>query len=615
MSTKQTVIFTFMIIFLAVMLYSMGAYFHLSSELDAKNRTLEVLDEQKIVLNRIIDGTAVVAGLRSQMKDPIKGLEKQLSDESNRAQTTEKDARERQALYEGREKELDQKWPVAQAKWKTLFEDWSKHEGNIKAALVQLNKKIALKEQSIATAQIELEQELKNEDTERMKAVNERKEYATTLSQSHFEHEDILDKVASVTRDASKSKTIVSQGKIVHAADDLHTVTIDLGSMQGVQKGMQFAVYSGAHSVLVKKGDIKILKVNSSSSLAIILPSQRIVKVDPVTGWESSDPQVRFSVFATDDHGNSIDMQKPVTKADRIEALRIQKIKDEQGLESAEAARANKTEVNAPVVELGRGFVPLMAGDWICNPDFIPIVPDGVFQKNTVAELMEMQDINISSLTFYFSDGILPYRKESLKRLCERNMCKTTDAMSADVGYIVTPSGAMNLDVMLQTLLSDKDRKEIYSSSGAIKPAVLTEKLAAANVKDDQTKMLLTLVEGRRLGAQVLFDDDLESFFARRQRKMELLRGTTIQPGQHTFYIAGETRERSAEELRRYILDHGGVVMTELNSKVDYVVAGSGLESIVFEEGSRKKTFFEKVKELGLKVIREEELPRFFGIE
>ena len=117
---------------------------------------------------------------------------------------------------------------------------------------------------------------------------------------------------------------------------------------------------------------------------------------------------------------------------------------------------------------------------------------------------------------------------------------------------------------------------------------------------------LQALEEAKKTGAEVLADNEVESFFARRHRKMELLRGTAIQPGQHVFFIAGETQIRSAADLKKYITEHGGVVANELNDTVEYVVTGSGLD---------KKFFEDTVKAKGLKVIREDELPRFFGLE
>src|SRR5438045_447253 len=43
MSTKQIVIFTFMILFLAVMLFALGSWFHLATERDIKQKTLDTL--------------------------------------------------------------------------------------------------------------------------------------------------------------------------------------------------------------------------------------------------------------------------------------------------------------------------------------------------------------------------------------------------------------------------------------------------------------------------------------------------------------------------------------------------------------------------------------------
>ena len=75
-------------------------------------------------------------------------------------------------------------------------------------------------------------------------------------------------------------------------------------------------------------------------------------------------------------------------------------------------------------------------------------------------ELLGMQDVNLSTLTFYFTDSVRAYRKEFLRRLCERNRCKTVEAMSADVNYVVTAPGLTDRQVLEEKLQPTKEKKD-----------------------------------------------------------------------------------------------------------------------------------------------------------
>jgi hypothetical protein len=219
----------------------------------------------------------------------------------------------------------------------------------------------------------------------------------------------------------------------------------------------------------------------------------------------------------------------------------------------------------------------------------VPIIPETEYQRKATEELLSMRDVNLSPLVFYFADSVRTYRKEFLRRLCERNRCKTVEAMSVDVNCVVTAPGLTHPEVLEEKLQPVKEKKD--------------EEVSAD--QRIQRKTLAAIHEARKVGAQVLSDDELEGFFARRQRKAELLRGKTIQPGRSTFFVAGEMKERSVDQTRLWIRDHGGVPVNELAAEVDYVVVGSGLD----------QAFFEKVKKLGVKVMREDELLWFFGLE
>ena len=604
MSTKQTVIFSFMIVFLGVMFYAMGSWFYWSIELAGKKQMLEVLDAKNGDLKIVLNGITNHPGVEGIVIDPEKGLQRQF--EAIRRIAEEKKgtaegggAEQRRDLYEKKEAELEAKlgkcttakdWTPgsAAAKWKEFYAQWSDDNKKITAALGRLNKDKKEKDEKIATAEVDLENELKNEETTKVKSVADRKEMDKELSDLREQHEVVTDRLEAVTRETRAVSKVVKQGELVYVARDLKLVTINLGSVAGLRKGLRFDVYSKSHVIPFNKGAIEIVEVRPSSADGLILPPKRETLWDPITGWVAPDPRMRYSIFAAagQDESEAQALEKPKSRADKIEDYR--RIK-EFGEEKAEEMRAEKAAPTAPPFQVGAAFAPIVMGDWIHSPDFEPLMPETVYRKRAVNELLAMENVNVAPAAFYFTEDVKAYRQEFLKRLCERNQCKVAETMSADVNYVVTAPSSTNLEVLRREVDSNAAKGEDVS--------IEVKKLR---------KTLLALEEAKKTGAEVLAENDVENFFAQRHRKLELLRGTAIQPGQHVFFISGETQLRSAADLKKYITEHGGVVANELNDTVEYVVAGTGLD---------KKFFEETVKAKGLKVIREDELPRFFGLE
>jgi len=611
MSTKQSVIFTFMILFLGVMLFAMGSYFYWSIELGSKKTALEALQLRKGELDRdlksdraieIKDASGAIlrkefVGLNKQITDPEFGLQNELRKVSSAAVTMKGNdaggAVQREMRYESWRPKLEQIEPQVKDKWKNLYANWRELDGKIGASMVTLAKQKKDKDDKVDSAKAELQAELGNEDVERKKVISERKKQSDDIANIRYQHEEVQDKTSSVTREVTKKTEIRPQGKVIYsAAEDLKTVDIDKGAIDGIKRGMQFDVYSGSNYGLIKKGVIEIAQVNPSSSRATVLPPKTIMLQDPQTGYTTDDPKKRFSPYAASgaDETDAQELIKPKTKAERIETFRQEKLEKEMSLEDLEAYRRQKEAPATPPAQLGIGFVPIIVGDWIFNADFVPVVSPGRYEEQAVKELVAMKDVNTGSLVFYFTDSVKTYRQEFLKRLCERNRCKVVDAMTSDVNYVVTSAGNANADLLKEKLEANKEMKEKEDVPAEIK-----------NLR----RTLAALEEGRKIGSDVISDDEMEAFFTRRQRKQELLRGKTVQPGQSVFYVAGETKLRSAEHLRKWIVDHNGVVGDELDAKIDYVVVGSGLDA----------AFYDKVKKLGLKIIREDELPKFFGVE
>ncbi|MCY3020006.1 MAG: hypothetical protein NTW87_13385 [Planctomycetota bacterium] len=565
MSIKQTIIVAFMIVFLATTLGTLGTWFAYSTQISTKDRMISVLEDRAIILRTRIKGTAERPGLETEVTNPLTGLGKQAKDAADRARTMLGDensgaAQQRKVLYEAKEKELKDKMGELDA------------QGN-----------------PTADAQVELDRELSTEVVEKRKITEEKKKNQDEIGAIRAAQEQVEDKVVEVTRETRKTTAIVPQGRVISAAEDLSLVTVDVGRDHGVRKGLRFDVYSGAFGGLVKKAVIEITNVRAASSDSRILPAKQIQVVDPATGWVPTDERMKYSVFAAGgaDETAAQELLKPKTRQERIEAYRLEKMERELGPEAKEKYLKELEQPSAPPLELGKGFVPILRGDWINNPNFVPIIPEQAYQKQTVQELLSMQDVNLSTLTFHFTDGVRPYRKEFLRRLCERNRCHVTDTMSADVSYVVTSAGMTSAEAVAEKVEPTKEKEEV-----------------SADIKGLR-KTLAALLEAKKVGAHVISEGDMEGFFAQRQRKAELLRGKTIQPGRSTFYVAGDTKERSVAQTRAWIRDHGGVPVEELVASVDYVVVGAGLD----------QAFYDKIKKMGLKILREDELPRFFGLD
>ncbi|HEY3324215.1 MAG TPA: hypothetical protein VGP72_27435 [Planctomycetota bacterium] len=594
MSTKQTVIFTFMLVFLATALGSAGAWFHLGTELDSREKTIEQLKLQKQLLKNVIEGTPTQKGLKDIVEHPTEGLKAKLTEATNRATAvigTDDSGmlKNRQVLYDQKEPEMTKNLEDAKTKWKALYDEWAKLNGDIEGAAKKLQAQGAEKEQKITEAQGELERELVTETTEKKRITEERRKVTDELAQIRATHEQTQDKISEVARETRKIDKIVPQGKVLAAADDLKLLTIDKGRDDGIKKGMLFTVYSSRHAGLVKMALIEITAVHSSSSDAVIVPAKRINLQDPVTGWVPSDAAMRYSVYSAggQDENSAVELVKPKTRQDRIEAYRLLKMEREGGREKVDEYLANQTAPTAPPVEVGKGFTPIMSGDWIHNPDFVPIVSEAEYQKQVTGELLKMQDVNLSTLVFYVSESVRPYRREFLKRLCERNRCRVNDVMSPDVNYVVVPPAMSDIAALQADLEPTKAKEDV-----------------SAEIKSKR-KTLESLLEAKKIGSLAIAEDKMEDLFLQRQRKTELLRGKAIQPGRSTFYVAGDTKDRSVDQTRKFIAERGGVPMSELDAGVDYVVVGSGLSP----------EFYEKVKKLGVKIIREDELNRFFGLE
>lgn len=614
MSTKQVVIFTFMLLFLAGALGTLGAWFHFATELDIKKNTLEALELQKREAKGRYDK------LTPLLTDLEKGLDVRLRKQTDEAEEKYKlmytdPTASRYNLYLGKEPEIEGEWKKGSTEWAGVYSDWTGRNKKIQDAIENLKKQRVEAARAVDQAQQELVTELKTEDAERKKVVTGRKDMEEKLSKIRYDSEEYKDKLSKVTREVEKPTEYDSDGVVVFSDPDMNSYTVDVGFEEGAKTGMKFNVYSGRHNIPVQKGRLLVTDVRAHSSDAILLPPGERPLRDPITGWEATDPKMRYSVYSgvsTDPNSPPTEptrLEKQKTRKDLIEELRIERIRQEEGPEAAAKAAGHGDTSSEPPIALNKRFEPIAPGDWISSTDFVRIVSGREFSRKVTEELLELKEVNLGSLTFFLTDSVRAFRREFLKRLIERNRCKVALAMSADVNYVVTTKASSSYELLKESLRSSEKKEDVNVDIAT------------------RRKTLAALEEGRKFSAGVIAEEELEGFFLKRQRKSELAKGKVIQPGQSTFAVVGETRLRSVRETGLYIQEHGGVLIPKLTTDVDYVVVGEGLSEAKLDRTSGRiyysgenapantPSFFDGIKTMGLKVIREGELAHFFGLE
>jgi len=606
MSTKQALIFSFMVVFLVVALVTLGMWFHYSTELDIKVKAIDRLKSRETELKNRRDALSPV------VDDPQKGIKEMIRQGREKADGLELEVFNDGGLkkdYLEREGPLKTAWGESEQEWKKTYDDWKKLNEKISSAVESLDKLRVEAQKNVDKAQEDLKTELGNAETSSKDYIVKLKTWREGIDGIQMKQEDLHDKINGVTRDIERSVDNESDGTVIHANGSLKLVVVDLGATHGARSGMKFEVYSARHAKPAKKGEIVLTDVRATSSDAVIVPVTNRARYDSVTGWESEDPAMRFSPLSAGG-AEETDAQPLVerrTKKDLVEEMRVERMRRQDPDFESTRIKSSPT----PPMQVAHGFDPIMAGDWIANSEFIRVVSSQQHRSNVVKEVLGLRDVNVGTLNFHISEMITPFRKEHLKRLIERNRCKVTPAMTTDVDYVVSTADAASI-AMLEERMKGIDPKKVD----------VTPDIA------NRRKTLDALLEGKKWGAQVLLDTELDNFFLKRQRKMELSKGNVKQPGQHTFFVLGETKRRSLRETSLYIQQHGGVFSSKLDTNVDYLVVGAGLAKAKYDLASNRlyyaneeapataKLLFDAdgiIKTLGLKVLREEELEHFFG--
>ncbi|MCX7805302.1 MAG: hypothetical protein N3A38_08945, partial [Planctomycetota bacterium] len=475
------------------------------------------------------------------------------------------------------------KWTEAFALWREKNQEIQRDLAGLASTKVEMDQAKARSEEDLQKMRADLREQ-------QLKSVAARAKRANEIADLRAEAEETLDKIKSLTRELEKVDVLEADGQVIYAAPELNMVTVDLGYEHGARKGMKFDVYAVRRGVEIVKGKIELVEVMATSSRARILPPERDLPYDEVTGWTATDPKMEYSVYAADEEGRPSRLVKKKRPIDLIRERQEQIRKEAKAAEEAaglptaeqEQLRREKEAQRLPPPGLA-GRHPIAEGDFVSNPEFIRIVPSQAFRKQLVEEIISLKDVSVAPETFVLADVIRPENADHLKRVITRNNCVVEADVGPDTNYLVTTVSAKNLEALEKACGDWKNE----------------------NVSDDIKKRRRTvekLRKAREYNVKVITEEDLDMLIYKKLRKRELQKGKAVQPGQIKFYVAGRMENRSPREVRLYIEECGGIVCETFDQNVDVLVIGTEAEEYIKE-----------AKRLGIRIIREGEIETFFG--
>jgi len=617
MTVKQAVIFAFMLVFLVLTLTSAWMWAYFKMELETKKNALATMTKEKLdrkddadKLHKVIDPNSPEGNLPKTLADLKDDNQKKTGD-----LIKEGDAAALIAAFDSHDAPIKANFEAGKNAFVKDYENWIKYNKELSEKEASYRDHTKKNEEEKEGAQKEAREAQEKLNKQNAESANRRKSMKQDILDLQYKVAEKQDKVNQVMRELDKTTELEVDGKVIYSNASVNMCTVDIGYEEGASRDLKFSVFVGSSTTKhpIMRGTIKLITIHAHSSEALILPqTPEVVKYSPGSGFSTSDPNLRYDPYIAggpqDD--SPFALEKPKSKKDVVEELRRSRNSQEDELDVPSEQRGEVS--TTPPSNVTHDINPIQPGDWIANPEFVRLVPKTEYQREVLADLESLKDVNTGTLTFFFAEVIRVDHRDTLKRLIERNGCKVAPNLSPDVNIILTRADASAigpLESRLETKGEKKDDKVDNSEVASLK------------------KTLEALKEGRKFGVHPLNEDDLDAFFTRRARKIELIKGNIKQPGQHTFYVVGETKRRSVRETQLYLKEHNGIIADSLNGNIDYVVVGAGLTDAKLDPATGKiyypgevapataGDFYITVRTMGLKVLREDELDKFLGLK
>jgi hypothetical protein len=580
-----------MLIFFVGTLVCAGLMISYDTEETIKKQTIARLRKEQIEGLR-----PVLIKLSDELtkNDGLEDRERAAREQSARAEEAAEKDRSPRDKWQQNSESVQKAWADSQADWARTYGKWKEENLDIRRRWERLDDQQAEAEKEIDGAKKDLEDQRRALDLRLRELTAQQESWERDVRETRAKYEKLEDKISSVTRNLETKRSVYPQGRITFSAPEQKWVEVDIGNRTGLQTGMRFVVYSRRFAEPTKKGEILVTEIFPERARGIFTPSRAKVVHDPQTGWETYDETMRYSAYTTREGEKGEGLPQELTpytsKRDIIRRIRIERLRREEGLTDEQAAARVDAivETTTPITQ-NDPFDPIVVGDWIHSPDFIPIRPQSEFRRDVQNEITELRNIKTGMLTFYIAPVVPQYRTKFLTRLIKKNLCQTSE-VPGPVDFIITTAATADVGA-LRSLLADRGEKK---EGEEVSPEIQKQ-------RDTLTAIDLIV----KTGGQVLSESLLESFFNKRRRKMELLKGKEVQPGQYVFFVAGETERRSIHEIRQWIKERGGITLNQFDVKqVDYLVVGSKAEEYV-----------KIAEDEGIKILRERELDHFFGNE
>lgn len=212
-------------------------------------------------------------------------------------------------------------------------------------------------------------------------------------------------------------------GRIVDADRSTNLAVVGLGERQGVRPGMVFEVFEvkkdGKKAV---KGKVRLQKVESQQSMAVILAAQRVPKACPSCGWNTADRAMLYCPYCRGGEDNK-------------EATRLQ--------------------------DLGREYE-------VVEPDFLNPVGKGDF----VSSPFYFGGKNKRAFRFSVAGQPAGRSRQEMSAYLRENGCELVDDITVDTDFVVVGGGSKVEDdikrarQMGASLIRERDLFDFFGRAG-----------------------------------------------------------------------------------------------------------------------------------------------------
>ena len=402
MDDRNTIVVVALVFFVALTAVFSGFAFYYSLEGEDVNRSLQA--EKDLIKNLRVEV--------SPQGEAPKEILRLAGDEKNKGEIAKLDDDTAEKPEDGGIKQMQDVMKDTGTVISTNVDKAARSHGDREAADAKRNSEAQANAAKIGTAYNKLQNTLKRLD----EAITQQQAELTKAQQELLDAKSVdVDRIAKLVGDVGQARDklvtleeklkrmkerrsrldqLNEDGKVISADPDTNLAVVNLGARQGVRPGMLFDVFElKKDGNKVRKAKIRLQKVESQQSTAVILAARPVPKSCPQCGWSATDATVLYCPYC---RGG-----EPPTFPDVIRLV----------------------EGSSSLAVVAPEFLnPVTKGDWISSPFYLG-------------------GKNRQSFVFAVAGQPVNHSREEIYMFLKENGCRLAEDITIDTDFAVVGTG------------------------------------------------------------------------------------------------------------------------------------------------------------------------------